>query len=154
VLRLSVGYPSRDDEQGIVARRLERGSDEVSLSAVSDAEELRQMQAAIEGVHVAEVVTAYAVDIVRATRSSPRLQIGASPRGTLALVKLARCRAAVHGRDYVTPDDVKAIAVPALEHRLSLKPELWVQQLRGATVVEEALSTVPTPPAEDLAPKL
>jgi MoxR-like ATPase len=92
----------------------------------------------------------YAVDIVRATRESSRLQIGASPRGTLALVKLARCRATLHGRDYVIPDDVKAVAVPALEHRLSLKPELWVQQLSPAAVVEEALSEVPTPPTEDL----
>jgi MoxR-like ATPase len=150
LLRLNVGYPTRDDEQGIVTRRLERSSDEISLSALSSPEELRQMQSAIEGVHVAEVVSMYAVDIVRATRESSRLQIGASPRGTLALVKLARCRATLHGRDYVIPDDVKAVAVPALEHRLSLKPELWVQQLSPAAVVEEALSEVPTPPTEDL----
>ena len=153
LLRLNVGYPTRDDEQGIVTRRLERGSDEVSLSALSSPDELRQMQAAIEEVHVAEVVSLYAVDIVRATRESSRLQIGASPRGTLALVKLARCRATLRGRDYVIPDDVKAVAIPALEHRLSLKPELWVQQLSQAAVVEEALAEVPTPPTEDLVPE-
>jgi MoxR-like ATPase len=153
LLRLNVGYPTRDDEQGIVTRRLERGSDEISLSPLSSPEELRQMQAAIEEVHVAEVVSMYAVDIVRATRESSRLQIGASPRGTLALVKLARCRATLRGRDYVIPDDVKAVAVPALEHRLSLKPELWVQQLSPAAVVEEALAEVPTPPTEDLVPE-
>jgi len=153
LLRLNVGYPTRDDEQGIVTRRLERGSDEVSLAALSDPEELRQMQVAIEGVHVAEAVSLYAVDIVRATRESSKLQIGASPRGTLALVKLARCRATLRGRDYVIPDDVKAVAVSALQHRLSLKPELWVQQLSPAAVVEEALAEVPTPPTEDLVPE-
>jgi MoxR-like ATPase len=150
LVRLSVGYPTRDDEQNIVDRRLERRSDEVSLSALSGPEELREMQAAIEGVYVAEAVSLYAVDIVRATRESSKLQIGASPRGTLALVKLARCRAALHGRDYVIPDDVKAVAVPALGHRLSLKPELWVQQLSASDVVDEALATVPTPPTQGL----
>jgi MoxR-like ATPase len=84
---------------------------------------------------------------VAATRESPRLQVGASPRGTLALLKLARARAAVAGRDFVTPEDVKAVAVPALAHRLTLRPELWVQRIRGEDVVREALETVPTPRA-------
>ena len=150
LLRLSVGYPSREDEQGIVERRLERRRDEASLRVVSSAQELLAMQEAIETVHVADAVTTYAVDIVRATRETPRLQVGASPRGTLALVKLGRCRAALLERDYVTPEDIKHVAVPALEHRLTLKPELWVQQVPQARIVEECLATVPTPAAQDL----
>jgi MoxR-like ATPase len=153
LLRVSVGYPERDAERDIIARRLERGADEVELAVVSGPHELREMQAAVEAVHVADVVVSYVVDIVRATRVSARLQLGSSPRGALALVKTARCRAALHGRDYVTPDDVKAVAVPALEHRLSLKPELWVQQVKTATVVEEVLATVPAPAAREVAPE-
>jgi MoxR-like ATPase len=85
---------------------------------------------------------------VTATRTSTRAQVGASPRGTLALLKLARGKAALDGRDFVTPDDVKAVAVPALAHRLTLRPELWVQRVTGDDVVREALETVPTPRAE------
>ena len=88
-------------------------------------------------------------DEVTATRDSQRLAVGASPRGSIALVKLSRAKAALAGRDFVTPEDVKAIAVPALAHRLMVRPELWVQRLRAEDVVEDALQTVPTPPAED-----
>src|SRR5205814_4009409 len=104
-----------------------------------------------EDVHVAGSLGYYMVDVVGATRRSNRVQVGASPRGTLALLKLSRCRAALHGRDFATPDDVKAIAVPALAHRLTLKPELWVQRITGEDLVREALDSVPTPPAEDSA---
>ena len=83
--------------------------------------------------------------------SSQSIQVGASPRGSLALLKLSRCRAALDGRDYVTPDDVKSVAVPALAHRLTLRPELWVQRVSAEDVVRERLDTVPTPAAEDLA---
>ena len=153
LVHLSVGYPSRDDEQEVVGRRLERRSDEVDLQTVSSVDELLAMQAAVETVHVADVVRAYAVDVVRATRNTTSTQVGASPRGTLALVKLARGRATLRGRDYVTPDDVKAVAVPALEHRLTLKPELWVQQTPARRIVEECLEQVPAPAAEDLSPR-
>jgi MoxR-like ATPase len=84
---------------------------------------------------------------------SQRVQVGASPRGSLSLLKLSRCKAAMQGRDFVTPEDVKAVAVPALSHRLMLRPELWVQQVRPEDVVQESLQTVPTPAAEDLAPR-
>jgi MoxR-like ATPase len=153
LVHLSVGYPSHEDEQEIVGRRLERRTDEADLRAVSSVGELLAMQAALESVHVAHVVRAYAVDVVRATRDTTSTQVGASPRGTLALVKLARGRAALQGRDYVTPDDVKAVAVPALEHRLTLKPELWVQQTPARRIVQECLEQVPTPAAEDLSPR-
>jgi MoxR-like ATPase len=109
------------------------------------------MQDAIEQVHVSEAVGCYMVDIAASTRTSRRVQVGASPRGSLALLKLSRCKAALDGRDFVTPDDVKAVAVPALSHRLMLRPELWVQRVQPEDIVREALETVPTPSAEDLA---
>jgi MoxR-like ATPase len=148
LLRLQIGYPSADDEWTILDRRLERGEDEVELSPVIDRETLLAMQGAVEDVHVADSLGRYIVELVGATRTSPRLQVGASPRGSLALLKLSRCRAAVGGRDYVTPDDVKAVAVPALAHRLSLRPELWVQRLRPDDILLRLLDEVPTPAAE------
>jgi len=108
------------------------------------------MQAALEDVHVSDAIHAYIVDLVIATRASGKVEVGASPRGTLALLKLARARAAVEGRDYVLPDDVKAVAVPALAHRLVLRPELWVQRIAAEDVVNECLEAVPAPPAEDI----
>ena len=108
------------------------------------------MQQAIELVYVAPSVQAFCVDLVAATRASQNSAVGASPRGSLALLKLARSKAALVGRDYVVPDDVKAVAVPALAHRLVLRPELWVQRITGEDVVREVLHRVPAPPAEDL----
>jgi len=150
LLRMSVGYPARADEWRVLAERAERGTDEVRLDAVVDRETLLEMQAACEQVYVSEPVGLYMVDVVAATRSSQSVQVGASPRGSLALLKLSRCRAALEGRDYVTPDDVKAVAVPALAHRLTLRPELWVQRISAEDIVRERLDTVPTPAAEDL----
>jgi MoxR-like ATPase len=152
LLRLSVGYPSRDDEWRVLEARIERAKDDVALDLVVDAPTLVVMQRAVEQVYVSESVGRYMVDVVAATRTSPRVQVGASPRGSLALLKLSRCRAALAGRDFVTPDDVKAVAVPALAHRLSLRPELWVERIRADDVVRERLETVPTPPAEDVEP--
>ena len=108
------------------------------------------MQAAVEQVHVSESVGRYIVELVAGTRESTSTAVGASPRGSLALLKLARCKAALAGRDFATPDDVKAIAVAALAHRLVLKPELWVQRLAAEDVVREVLDRVPTPKAEDV----
>jgi len=152
LLRISVGYPTREDEWGVVAARIERREDELELDPVVDAATLVAMQRAIESVHVAESIGYYVVDIVRATRTSPSVQVGASPRGSLALMKLARCKAVLDGRDFVTPEDVKAVAVPALAHRLTLRPELWVQRVRAEDIVAERLETVPTPRAEDVSP--
>jgi len=150
ILRLGVGYPTRADEWALLERRLERGKDEVSLDAVTDRNGLLEMQASIEQVHVSEPIGSYIVDIVSSTRTSQRVQVGASPRGSLAILKLSRAKAALAGRDFVTPEDVKAVAVPALSHRLILKPELWVQRVRPEDVVRESLETVPAPAAEDL----
>jgi MoxR-like ATPase len=148
ILRLGVGYPEREDEWQVLARRMEREVDEIELQPVVDGLTLLAMQRSLEQVHVSEQVGLYMVDLVTATRVSPRVQVGSSPRGTLALLKLARGRAALNGRDFVTPDDVKAVAIPALAHRLTLRPELWVQRVRGEDLVREALESVPTPPAE------
>jgi len=150
ILRLGVGYPSREDEWALLERRLERGADEITLDAVTDRNGLLEMQASIEQVHVSEPIGSYIVDIVSSTRTSQRVQVGASPRGSLAILKLSRARAALAGRDFVTPEDVKAVAVPALSHRLILRPELWVQRVRPEDVVRESLETVPAPAAEDL----
>jgi MoxR-like ATPase len=150
LLRMSVGYPSREDEWQMLASRAERRRDEVDLEPVVDRATLLAMQAACEEVHVSEPVGLYMVDVVAATREAQSIQVGASPRGSLALMKLSRCRAALDGRDYVTPDDVKTVAVPALAHRLTLRPELWVQRVSAEDVVRERLATVPTPAAEDL----
>src|SRR3954453_18196457 len=148
LLRIGVGYPEREHEWDVLARRLERASDELELEPVVGREELLEMQQAIEQVHVARSVGLYMVDLVAATRSASGVQVGASPRGSLALLKLSRCRAALDGRTYVTPDDVKSVAVPALAHRLSLRPELWVQRLRPDDIVLELLGRVPTPAPE------
>jgi MoxR-like ATPase len=148
IIRLGVGYPEREDEWQVLVRRMEREVDEIELTPVVDGETLLRMQRALEQVHVSEQVGLYMVDLVAATRASSRVQVGASPRGTLALLRLSRGRAALQGRDFVTPDDVKAVAVSALAHRLTLRPELWVQRVSGDDLVREALDSVPTPPAE------
>ena len=150
LLRVNFGYPSRDDEWTLLERRLERATDEIQLDAVIDRPGLVEMQEAIEQVHVSEPIGRYVVDVVTGTRTSRRVQVGASPRGSLALLKLSRCRAVLEGRDFVTPEDVKAVAGPALSHRLMLRPELWVQRIRPEDVVREVLETVPTPAAEGL----
>jgi MoxR-like ATPase len=148
LLRTSFGYPEREDELELIARRAERGTDEVELGPVVDRATLLDLQAAVERVHVSEPIGAYMVDVVRATRDASAVQVGASPRGSLALLKLARAKAAVAGRDFVTPEDVKAVAVPALAHRLTLRPELWVQRVRPEDVVRDRLDSVPTPAAD------
>jgi MoxR-like ATPase len=152
LLRLTVGYPSTAHEIAILKARIERAADDVRLEQVVDAATLSSMQAGVEQVYVADSVTRYVVAIVDATRASTRLQVGASPRGSFSLLKLSRARAAMDGRDYVVPDDVKAAAVPALAHRLILRPEQWVQRTRAEAVVEECLASVTAPSAQEAVP--
>jgi MoxR-like ATPase len=152
LLRLRVGYPSLEGEREVLARRLERAVDEVEIDEVVDGPTLVEMQQSLEQVHVADSILDYIARLVRATRENPRVQVGSSPRGGLALLKLARGRAVLDSRGFVTPEDVKTIAVPALAHRLTLAPELWLQRIRGDEIVEECLDQVPTPAAEDLTP--
>ena len=146
LLRISVGYPDRDAELELLARRLDRGQDDVELRTIVDREQLLAMQRAVEHVHADAAILEYAVDLVTATRESPKVLVGASPRGTLALLKLARARAGLEGRDFVTPDDVKRIAVPALAHRITLRPELWIQRVDPEDVVRECLDSCAVPP--------
>jgi MoxR-like ATPase len=149
LLRVRVGYPSPDDEWEVLERRVARQTDRIELRAVVDRTRVLEMQQAVETVHVSESVGRYVVALATATRVSPRVLVGASPRGSLAVLKLARARAALSGRDFVTPEDVKAVAVAALAHRLILRPELWVQDVSSESVVEECLTSVPTPKTED-----
>jgi MoxR-like ATPase len=149
VLRVAVGYPSVEEEREILERRRRRRGDDVRLAAVVTREELLAMQHALEDVFVSDAVEGYIVDLVQATRRNHRVALGASPRGALAVLKLARAEAVLRGRDFVLPDDVKAVAVPALAHRLILQPELWAARLSPAHVVEQLLSEVPAPRIEE-----
>jgi MoxR-like ATPase len=145
MMRLAVGYPEAEEEVEILARRRRLRNDTVTLEAVTTRDELLAMQKSLEDVHVAEVTERYIVDVVRATRTDHRVALGASPRGALALLKLARAVAALKRRDFVLPDDVKGMAVPALAHRIILKPELWASRVSAAQVVQGLLAQVPVP---------
>jgi len=148
LIRLAVGYPDPDQEREILARRRQRRADAAHVSAVVTRDELLEMQAALEDIFVSEAIERYIVDLVQATRAESRVALGASPRGALALLKLARAQAALRRRDFVLPDDVKEMAVPVLAHRLILRPELWVAKISPVQVVTDLLSQVPTPRAE------
>jgi MoxR-like ATPase len=149
MIRVAVGYPTAEEERQILDRRRERRQDEVALEPVVSREEVVAMQQALEDVFVADVVAQYVVDLAQATRGDHRIALGASPRGALALLKLARASAVLRGRDFVTPDDVKAMAAPALAHRLILQPELWVTKLSAAQVVDDLLTQVPAPKTDE-----
>ena len=149
LMRLRVGYPTPEDEQEILERRLQRRRDEAQVPAVTTRTELLAMQEALEDVFVSKTIEQYVVALVQATRQDRRVQLGASPRGSLALLKLARTYAALRGRDFVTPDDVKTMAVPALAHRLILQPELWVTKVTEDEIMRDLLHKVPTPRTED-----
>jgi MoxR-like ATPase len=145
--RVGVGYPEPAAEREMVRRRLERGQEDVDLRPVLDAATLSTMQAEVERVHVEDDVVDYAVAIIEATRAHSALELGASPRGSLALVRMARARAALRDRDFVAPDDVKAVAEPTLAHRLVLRSEAWVRGVTASEVVADVLGAVPVPEA-------
>lgn len=145
LMKLGVGYPSLDAETEILARRAERGREHVELNKVIDADTLRSMQRMVEKVEVERSVARYMAELVTATRESARTEAGASPRGSLALLRASRAWAALGGRNFVTPDDVHAIAVSALGHRLILRPDEWLRGVTGADIVEHCMATVPTP---------
>jgi MoxR-like ATPase len=149
LLRTKIGYPGRAEEWEILRRRMERRADEIELNPIVDAGELVEMQESLEDIHVSEGIGYYIVDLVTATRDNGDVQVGASPRGALALMKAARGRALLHGRDFVTPEDVKGMAVSTLAHRLTLRPEMWVRRVSGDDVVRSVLGSVPAPAAED-----
>lgn len=145
LIRARFGYPALRDEVEILSRRITRGVPEETLQSVTAAAELLQMRATLESIDVDPDLLEYMAHLSEATRQHTSVEVGASPRGTLALLLLSRARAALERRDYVIPDDIKAVAVPALVHRLIIKPELWQQQLRPEQLVEGILERVPVP---------
>ena len=149
LLKLTVPLPERDAEYTVLRRHLD-GFDPRDLAAagirpVAGIADLDAARAQVATVTVAPEVTAYVVDVVRATRTSPSLRLGVSPRGAVALVTAARAWAWLSGRDYVSPDDVKALARPTLRHRVSLRPEAELEGVTADAVLEGILATVPTP---------
>lgn len=145
LVKLTVGYPSLKDEQEILRRRHERARDEVEIHPITNAEALLAMRQEVERVHVDADLEQYIVSLVHASREDRRVAVGASPRGSLALLKLARAQAALSGRDYVIPDDVKDFVHPALAHRLILEPEFWMKRQAVDDVLKQLLEEVPVP---------
>ena len=145
LLRTRMGYPDAEAEAELLARRVARGTDEVELATVCSFEGVLALQEAVERVHVEPAVARYVVELARGTREDVEVEIGASPRGSLALLKLARAFALGRGRDFVDPDDVKAVALPALAHRIVLRSEVWVRGTPPESVVERVVATVPAP---------
>ena len=145
LMRLRLGYLSAADETDMLRRRVARAAENVTLTAVASAAGVLEMRESLEAVEISEDLLDYVVAIVAATRRDQQVQVGASPRGGLALVQLARGQALLHQRDYVVPDDIKQVAVPALAHRITLRPELWVRRVSADDVVARLLGTVPTP---------
>jgi MoxR-like ATPase len=145
LMRLQVGYPTPEEETTILARRRARRTEIATAPRATTPDEFRAVQAAVEDVELEASIAAYVVQLVRATREDPRAEVGASPRGSLALQKAARARALLAGRDFVLPDDVKAIAGPALAHRIVVKPEPWIRGVRGDAIVRAAVDRTPVP---------
>jgi MoxR-like ATPase len=145
LMRVSFGYPTPDEEWNVLRRRMARRTEEAELEPVVDAETLVRMQQALEDVAVEDSIGRYIVDLTAATRAHPSVLVGASPRGSLALLLLSRARAALAGRDYVIPEDVKEVAVPALAHRITLRPEMWLRRVDPSFVVTEVLGKAPAP---------
>ncbi|RLP95204.1 MoxR family ATPase [Micromonospora sp. CV4] len=145
LLRVSFGYPEHDEEWEVLRRRMGRRREEAEIKPVVDAATLRAMQAALEDVVVEDSIGRYIVALTAATREHPSVLVGASPRGSLALLLLARVRAVFGGRDYVVPEDVKEVAAPALAHRITLRPEMWLRRVDPAFVVGEVLEGTPAP---------
>jgi MoxR-like ATPase len=148
LLRLQLGYPNRAEEVEILKRRMERAQEDILLEPAADGETILALQKTVEGIHLDDDVLGYVTDIVQATRVQRQVEVGASPRGSLAIFKLARARAVFHGRDYVIPDDVKEVAAPALVHRMIMKAESWVKGVDPRQMVEEILKTIPVPKAK------
>jgi MoxR-like ATPase len=145
MMKMSVGYPNRADEKEILIRRELRRKDEVDVEVVSSPEKIIQMQTIIEKVHVDPAIMTYMVEIVTRTREDPRVLVGSSPRGSLALFKLSRARAVIFGRDYIIPDDIKAIAHSGLHHRIILKPEPRIRGVLPQDILNKILAEVPVP---------
>ncbi|MGW4243036.1 AAA family ATPase [Nocardia sp. NPDC004722] len=146
-MQLRLGYLSENDEMNMIRRRLERGSQPAQIAQVVDADGLLEMRQSVEYVTVHPDVVGYVVSLAAATRGHPQVEVGASPRAELDLVQMARARALLNNRDFVVPEDVKALAIPAMAHRITLRPEMWVRRIRGEDVIAELLRRLPVPRA-------
>jgi len=145
MFKMSVGYPDRADEDEILSRRIARGKDAVDVDVITDPQRVIAMQQACEDVYVDPALRMYMVELVARTREDPRVLVGASPRGSQALLKTSRASAALRGRDFVTPDDIKSIAEIAIAHRIILKPEHQIKGLEPGEVIQSILREVPVP---------
>jgi MoxR-like ATPase len=145
LLRVPFGYPDPNEEWGVLQRRMARRQEESNVDAVVDAATLVAMQQALEDVVVEDSVGRYIVALTTATRAHPHVLVGASPRGSLALLLLSRALAAMTGRDFVVPEDVQAVAVTALAHRITLRPEMWLRRVDASSVVSTVVGNVPAP---------
>jgi len=145
MLKLTVGYPTMEEEKLILRRRRERKQDEVVLRQITQATQILEMRDAVETIHVDTDLEGYIAALVHATRADRRVAVGASPRGSLAFLKMARANAALDGRDYITPDDIKRYAVPVLGHRVILQPEYWMASQVTGDVIQDSLSKTPVP---------
>ncbi len=149
LVRTDIGYPATNDEIALILRRAERQTERLALDQVLTGELVAGLQQLVETVHVSEPVARYIVELVEATRTSTRTIAGASPRGSLGLLKATRAKAAMAGRSFVLPDDVKALAIPVLAHRILLLPDQWVRGVKSEQVIVEVLEQVPAPVATD-----
>lgn len=145
LVRLQLGYPSHQEEVEIMRRRMSRAKEEILLEPAADVDAILDLQRTIEGIHVDDDILGYIAEIVQATRTQRQIEVGASPRGSLAIFKLSRARAVVHGRDFVLPDDVKEVVAPALAHRMIMKAESWVKGTNPSQVIDDILRTIPVP---------
>jgi MoxR-like ATPase len=145
LLRTRIGYPSHETESELLMRRLSRGIDDVEVPVVVTAQQFYEMQRSLEMVHVDPVIVHYITAVVHATRNDRELEVGASPRGSLALVKLARANAVLDGRDFVTPDDVRTVVVVALAHRVVLSSESWSRRIDPVDVILRVVEQVAAP---------
>ncbi len=147
LMRLTFGYPSANDEWDVIARRLERREENIDVARVLEDGELERLQRSVETIHVSEAVGRYAVALVRETREHSDTAMGSSPRGSLALIQCARARALINGREFVIPEDIKALAHACLEHRVVIRPELWLQNISPASVIDAILTRIDAPEA-------
>ncbi len=145
IMKISVGYPDVNEEIEILNRRIERKREEFELKAITNEKEIVQIQNVVEEIHIDDRIKQYIVDIVRATRESDRIEVGASPRGSLSLLHLSRASAVINGRNFVNPDDVKKVVIPALEHRIILTTGSWLTGIKSAEVLARILTKIKAP---------
>jgi len=145
IMKISIGYPKIEEEVEILNRRIRRMSDDFEVKTVSNPKEVLELQKEVEHVYISDDLKKYIVQIVNATRKATEVEVGASVRGSLAILKLSRAKAFIEGRDFVTPDDIKYVTLPALRHRLILRTEYWLRGIKPDQIIERILNQIPVP---------